>query len=931
MVALGLVVCGVTLRGAEIEHDVCFDLSQWGVNQVTNRKVLITPLSLNAPGGTIAPQDAWMFVSDTNGVFWVSNMLSGTYRGEVQSPPSRTGFDFFVDTTNRTQYAGSNTMTLPSAVNLQDYYTAAQTDAAISNAVRGVSLPGIITNGQGGVTLGGNFTNSLMTNSYMMSPVSEFGPSVVLQGSMSNVFISSVTWDSNIGGQYVLGHLEVSSGGNPIAFLTNGGLYGMVYDTSYDDYPHIIAITNGGGVTIGYLDGIQWPIPETLTTNGHIATGAIVSIGTNSTFIPGFSGTGPFAFDGSGVSNVIASATNILGHPSFDGRSATNTIPPANWSAGLLPVPLLGWNSYEQTSCNVNENEVLAVANLWAANGMRDAGWRWLWIDCGWATTLTNINSNFPHGITNVVKICHGLGFKVGIYLGINGLPYGPGTGLGNTLAGVDAQIFSQAPTIAAWGVDGLKIDGLAAITEIEAHTLESRLFAAAFIAGRTNVLLDLTLHEPGTSELGAAFTPSEVFNNVPMWEVTSAQETTGINPELGVTDFLRPILWANGPGRCGQLFFSGNSGESINTLTNKLNFDLAWPSFLETGNTNASAAVFFTNQDLVSIITDGLVAPNHEVYSNGFCRIWARPLGKPWPSDKYAVLFINGNTNGPASSNLTVTASMLGWTNGTPLYARDPYQQLELGASNNLWTVNVTTQQTALYLFHQSPLPPTVAFNNISNHFSADQFVSGNISGSGLSVNYSSGTISTIADGLAVDVANRLLVDTSGTHSIDFANRYLIGPGGGQAAGWDDEGIFTENGYVVSIGDSFPAANLLGTMPPNIIIYSTNLANRAVYATNANNGVVIDATKAEQRFITNATYTVTGFSGLVSGSQHSFEMTVSNANSSSITWNGPANAFYLGSGSSGSLTIPAGKEAWMQFRIWPNLRTNIQNNGAQQ
>ena len=122
---------------AEVQHNVHFELSQWGVNEVTNRKVLIKPLFLNAPAGTLAPEDVWMFTSDTNGGFWVSNMLSGTYHGEIQAPPTRTEFDFYVDTTNATQQAGDHLIEIPEPVNLQFLYTAAQTDAAISNALAG--------------------------------------------------------------------------------------------------------------------------------------------------------------------------------------------------------------------------------------------------------------------------------------------------------------------------------------------------------------------------------------------------------------------------------------------------------------------------------------------------------------------------------------------------------------------------------------------------------------------------------------------------------------------------------------------------------------------------------------------------------------------------------------------------------------------------
>ena len=106
----------------------------------------------------------------------------------------------------------------------------------------------------------------------------------------------------------------------------------------------------------------------------------------------------------------------------------------------------------------------------------------------------------------------------------------------------------------------------------------------------------------------------------------------------------------------------------------------------------------------------------------------------------------------------------------------------------------------------------------------------------------------------------------------------------------------------------------------------ATNLVGRAVYGTNANNGRVIDATLPYQVFVTNATFTVSGFSGLVSGRQHLLSMTVSNSLGSEITWNGPPTAFYIGSSSSAARSIPAGKEAVVSFWIWSNVRTNVCN-----
>lgn len=108
--------------------------------------------------------------------------------------------------------------------------------------------------------------------------------------------------------------------------------------------------------------------------------------------------------------------------------------------------------------------------------------------------------------------------------------------------------------------------------------------------------------------------------------------------------------------------------------------------------------------------------------------------------------------------------------------------------------------------------------------------------------------------------------------------------------------------------------------------VYSTNLLNRAIYSTNSTSGEVLDATITYQLFITNASYTISGFSGLVSGEQHSFSCTVSNSGESAIIVTGPPTTIYFGSASTNALSIAAGEEGILSFWIRPNLRTNSVN-----
>jgi hypothetical protein len=103
------------LSPSAFSADVFFSLEDFAASPTTNRSVLITPLSLTASPGRLAAYDRALYNSGTNGFFWVSNMLAGTYQVTIQAPPAASRFTIYIDPTNSILYAGSNTVASPSA------------------------------------------------------------------------------------------------------------------------------------------------------------------------------------------------------------------------------------------------------------------------------------------------------------------------------------------------------------------------------------------------------------------------------------------------------------------------------------------------------------------------------------------------------------------------------------------------------------------------------------------------------------------------------------------------------------------------------------------------------------------------------------------------------------------------------------------------
>jgi alpha-galactosidase len=121
--------------------------------------------------------------------------------------------------------------------------------------------------------------------------------------------------------------------------------------------------------------------------------------------------------------------------------------------------PPMGWNSWNNFGCNINENIIKAAADQIVANGLDAAGYKYVNIDDCWMARDRDSDANlradpvkFPSGIKAVADYVHGKGLKLGIYSSAGtatcqGLP----ASLGHETA--DANSF------AAWGVDLLKYD----------------------------------------------------------------------------------------------------------------------------------------------------------------------------------------------------------------------------------------------------------------------------------------------------------------------------------------------------------------------------------------------------------------------------------------------------------------------------------------
>ncbi|CAN5234616.1 hypothetical protein BH09ACT8_BH09ACT8_22160 [soil metagenome] len=122
--------------------------------------------------------------------------------------------------------------------------------------------------------------------------------------------------------------------------------------------------------------------------------------------------------------------------------------------------PPMGWNSWN-SGMPLTEENVKATIDAMVASGMRDAGYRYVNLDAGWAAPTRDADGNlradpdtFPDGIASLAGYAHERGLSLGLYAS----PF-------NEICGQDPRIASaghetaDARMFAAWGVDYLKYD----------------------------------------------------------------------------------------------------------------------------------------------------------------------------------------------------------------------------------------------------------------------------------------------------------------------------------------------------------------------------------------------------------------------------------------------------------------------------------------
>ncbi len=187
-------------------------------------------------------------------------------------------------------------------------------------------------------------------------------------------------------------------------------------------------------------------------------------------------------------------------------------------AAALAATPYMGWDTYFALGGRYSESSVLEQASRLITLGLRQRGFRYVWLDVGWwhgarsaSGQIEVSHVQWPHGLGWLTATLHAAGFRVGLYTDA-----GP-NGCGGAGQGSYGRYQQDADTSAAWGFDAVKVDFCGG----SEYQLEPRAAYTAFRAAidanssRRPMLLSIcNFLLPGTQEAQSPTVANSAFGS---------------------------------------------------------------------------------------------------------------------------------------------------------------------------------------------------------------------------------------------------------------------------------------------------------------------------------------------------------------------------------------------------------------------------------
>ncbi len=393
----------------------------------------------------------------------------------------------------------------------------------------------------------------------------------------------------------------------------------------------------------------------------------------------------------------------------------------------LALTPPMGWNDWNAYGCGISEFIVTNNAGVIAANGMKAAGYQYIDVDDGWASSRNSlgviqpysISTRFPDGIPWLVNYVHSMGLKLGIYT-----DHGTNT-CSSCISGAtppkDPGSFGyeyvDALTYGSWQVDYLKEDNCNVPATASAQ-VDYEKMSDGLMKSRQPILFCLCGGN-GTTGGKAYQSWSPVLGNY--WRTTGDIGSTFASM-ISHIDQNSTTAFAAGPGRWNDpdMLEIGNGEFVTNIVGAQTHFSMwcimAAPLIAGDNVTTISAQslAILTNSEAIAVDQD--LAGEQGVLVGGIkdnAEVWSKPLGYDFATR--AVALLNRSTTTPAV--ITCNWTNLAFQAGTTATVRDLWGHTNIGTFTNSFTATVPPYATMLLKIVGTPIaPPQPGTNYLSD-----------------------------------------------------------------------------------------------------------------------------------------------------------------------------------------------------------------------
>lgn len=374
----------------------------------------------------------------------------------------------------------------------------------------------------------------------------------------------------------------------------------------------------------------------------------------------------------------------------------------------LAPTPPMGWMTWNMFKGDISEQLIKEIADAMVESGLRDAGYKYVFIDDLWQGGRDNRNNiipdpkKFPNGIKALADYVHSKGLKLGIYSDAAQLTCGGCT----ASYGFEEQ---DARTFASWGVDYLKYDYCNAPEDSATARLRYKTMADALSKSGRDIVLGICewgqRHgEEWCEHVGGQLwrTSSDVRD---MWKDIVNQGGVGILDIINVTaplskqvrhgqwpDMDMLVVGLNGKG--GPSSDLGGVGCTYTEYQTQMSMWCMMSSVLALSNDlrhlTPEDKRILLNKEIIAIDQDPLGKAAERVVNEAGHQVFVRPLA----NGSHAVAILN---SGDKAQRLSVSFKQLGLTGKYTV--RDVWQHRDIARGATKWGGKVQAHETKVFV----------------------------------------------------------------------------------------------------------------------------------------------------------------------------------------------------------------------------------------